>query len=203
MTARSARVIGIGLAAAAVAGSYASVRAGAAGRVDELARRATARRPPAGMDRFVGGATDLGSLYGLAGVVISLTAAGRHRSAVDVGVSGLAAWAAAQGAKPLLVRQRPFELGTATRLVAIPAGTSWPSGHAAVAAAMAVALSPRLGPGGRLLVWAAAGAVGVSRLHVGVHHLTDVVAGWGIGVLCAASWRALTGRWRSGHRQRQ
>lgn len=190
------RVIGIALATAAVAGSYASVRTGAAGRVDELARRAIFGQPSAGVDRFVASATDLGSIYGLAGVVISLTAAGRHRSALDVGAAGLAAWGVAQGAKPLLVRERPYEVGTATRLVSIPAGSSWPSGHSAVAAAMAVTLSPRLGRVGRLVVWSAAGAVGVSRLRVGVHHLTDVIAGWGIGALCAVVWRAVSNRWR-------
>jgi membrane-associated phospholipid phosphatase len=180
------RGFGAALALAAVAGSYLAVRSGTAARVDAPARDVVGRAHEPGVDRVVVSATDLGSVYGLAGISASLTAAGHRREARDVAVSGLAAWTVAQSVKPLLVRERPYELGTASRLVARPAGSSWPSGHAAVTAAVAVAVAPRLGAGGRIAMAAASAAVGISRLHVGVHHLTDVIAGWGIGVLCGA-----------------
>jgi membrane-associated phospholipid phosphatase len=35
----------------------------------------------------------------------------------------------------------------------------------------------------------------VSRLHVGVHHATDVAAGLGVGSLSAAAWRLVHRRW--------
>ncbi len=146
------------------------------------------------LDECVAGATDLGSVFGLAGVTTALFIAGRPRAAVDVGASGLLAWTAAQGAKPALDRQRPYEAGVTRRLVSEPAGSSWPSGHAAVAAAMAGALSARMRPAARWATRMTVLAVGVSRVHVGVHHLTDVIAGWGIGVLCASAWRRLVRR---------
>lgn len=197
---RLARAVGVGIAVAAVAGSYAAVRTGQSTRLDAAARDAAERhRMSARADRVVGSATDLGSLYGLVGVVITLTAAGKHRTALDVGLSGMAAWGVAQGSKPLLDRQRPYELGTAPRLVSKPAGSSWPSGHSAVVAAMAWTLSSRLDSRGKCAVWSVAAAVGFSRIQVGVHHLTDVVAGWGMGALCAAAWQAVARR--GGHRR--
>jgi undecaprenyl-diphosphatase len=79
-------------------------------------------------------------------------------------------------------RQRPFagQPGI-TQLVDHAPGRSFPSRHAACAAAMAtVALrgAPRIG-------WAMA-ALGLllaaSRVYVGLHYPTDVLSGWAIGV---------------------
>jgi membrane-associated phospholipid phosphatase len=71
-------------------------------------------------------------------------------------------------------------------------GASFPSGHAADATALAVGLAIVIGavllhrPTERVLVGAAAVAVsvvvGVSRLVLGVHWPTDVLAGWAIGL---------------------
>jgi membrane-associated phospholipid phosphatase len=71
----------------------------------------------------------------------------------------------------------------------VPAGSSWPSGHSAVAAATATSLSPHPGPLSRLVAGGFVGTVAVSRLYVGVHHLTDVVAGVAVGHLCARAVR--------------
>ena len=67
--------------------------------------------------------------------------------------------------------------------------TSFPSGHAlgtmAAALALGVVLLPRIRPG--LRPWAVAAAifvvvtVGVGRVALNVHHLSDVVAGWAMG----------------------
>lgn len=66
----------------------------------------------------------------------------------------------------------------ATRRLRRPSDSSFPSGHAASAGTMAVLLSAR---GMAPLWWTLAGTIAASRVHVGVHHLTDVVAGLGIG----------------------
>lgn len=191
----------IALAAAAVVGSYLGVLSSRTDQIDAAARRVTGRSLGPVLDRGMAATTDLGSIYGLAGLSASLAVAGRRALATDVAVAGGIAWCAAQGAKPLLDRQRPYEADGADRLVAVPAGSSWPSGHAAVAAAMAGTLWHDAPPLLRASLVSGTTKVAASRLYVGVHHLTDVVAGVGIGVLSAAAARAVLGRRRCGHRR--
>jgi undecaprenyl-diphosphatase len=62
---------------------------------------------------------------------------------------------------------------------------SFPSGHAARAIGLALILGtlyPHLLP--YLLVWAV--LVGVARIALGVHYLSDVIVGWGLGGLIGA-----------------
>jgi membrane protein DedA with SNARE-associated domain/membrane-associated phospholipid phosphatase len=79
-------------------------------------------------------------------------------------------------------------------------GRAYPSGHATYSvlyAWLAVTLAVRLrtgpGGGGALLVagLAIAAAVGLSRVYLGVHWLSDVNGGWGLGVAVFAFWAAL------------
>ena len=74
-------------------------------------------------------------------------------------------------------------------LVAVPHSASMPSGHAAGAFAAAVAVGlvhPRL----RWPLLALAALVGLSRVWLGVHYLTDVVAGAALGAAVAyGGWR--------------
>ena len=174
-------------AMALVAGSAAAVRTGQAEAVDAQVReQVVALRGPV-RDRVVRVATDVGSLYGLLAVAGLLELGGGSRRTRHLLAAGATAWTAAQAAKPLLPRERPYEAGVAERLVVEPAGTSWPSGHAAVAAAMAAVLGRGRGPLVRLWLDVAALSVGASRIYVGVHHASDVVAGLGIGRLSAAA----------------
>jgi membrane-associated phospholipid phosphatase len=184
------------LAAASVVGSYAAVRSGRLAALDARLGAALSRPRGAVVDRTVGAATDLGSVYGAVGAATALAGAGRRRLALDVLGAAAIAWSVAQAIKPLLGRERPYETAVAARLVAVPAGTSWPSGHAAVAAAIAAAVAPGLPSSARLGTTAAVGLVGASRCYVGVHHPSDVVAGVGVGVLSAAAWRRVAGWWR-------
>ena len=184
------------IAAALVVGSYLATRAGATEVADRQVERwlTSARHRPG--DHVLAVVTDLGSSYGLVGTTTVLALMGRRTAAVEVGAAGALAWVLAQAAKPALGRGRPYELGSSARLVSPPAGSSWPSGHAAVGAAMAAALMT-VGDR-RLALLAAAGAVGIgaTRISVGVHHLSDVVAGWGVGVLAAAGSGAISLRLR-------
>lgn len=179
------------LGLAALAASASAVASGRAEGTDAAARgRAAALRTPE-RDAVVRVATDIGSLYGVGVVAGGLALLGAGHRAAAVARAGSAAWTAAQVAKPLLPRTRPYERDEAERLVVEPAGTSWPSGHAAVAAAMADVLARGRGPvTGSALALAAVG-VGMSRVYVGVHHLSDAVAGLGLGVIVARAAEAV------------
>jgi undecaprenyl-diphosphatase len=94
--------------------------------------------------------------------------------------------------KPLLPRRRPPDAGMPAQrsLRRRPTSSSFPSGHAASAAAFATAVameSPRAG----LAVVPVAAAVAYSRVHVGVHWSSDVLAGAAVGTGAAL----LTRRW--------
>ncbi|MBW3659744.1 MAG: phosphatase PAP2 family protein [Actinobacteria bacterium] len=186
-------------AGAAVLGSYAALRSTHAQAWDRRAGVALSRPLGRVGDAVISSGTDLGSVYAIAGVSAVLAATGRRRAAVDVLGAGAVGWTVAQGVKPLVKRERPYQAHGAFRLVAEPAGDSWPSGHVAVAGAMAGALTPAMSPAARLGTFVLAMFVSVSRIYVGVHYLTDVVAGLGLGVLSARGWtaaRRAVRRWR-------
>jgi undecaprenyl-diphosphatase len=182
------------LGAALAVGSYLGVRTDRLGRLDAAVASALTAPVPRRGDPVVAVATDLGSSFGLAGVATSLALTGRRGAARRVAVAGGAAWLLAQGVKPALGRSRPYELGTSHRLVSPPAGSSWPSGHAAVATAMAAALTGEDERRAGAALGVLALGVGASRVAVGVHHASDVVAGVGVGLVAAAVGEALLER---------
>ena len=125
-----------------------------------------------------------------------LLARGRRADAVFV-VGAMAGGAAVfRSLKVLIDRSRPPEL---SRLVA-ETNESLPSGHATMAVAvlgsLVVLAWPRRGTVGRwsmvLGVAGWAGAVGLTRIYLGVHWFSDVLAGWLVGgawlALCTAVW---------------
>ncbi|MEZ5293978.1 MAG: phosphatase PAP2 family protein [Vicinamibacterales bacterium] len=89
--------------------------------------------------------------------------------------------------KPLVHRDRPNVAGlVAARTVeAVPStDPSFPSGHAATAVAGALAGTTLL-PALRVPLWALATAMAYSRVYVGVHYPSDVLAGALLGAACA------------------
>jgi undecaprenyl-diphosphatase len=88
--------------------------------------------------------------------------------------------------KPLVDRPRPYVADTALAVVGSrPATASFPSGHAATAAAGAFLLASSW-PAARLALWGLALAISLSRIYLGVHYPSDVVAGLLLGV--AVGW---------------
>jgi undecaprenyl-diphosphatase len=89
--------------------------------------------------------------------------------------------------KQLVERQRPGQTETDPILRDVPpAGLSFPSGHAIVAAATLVILWPYLGRTGRIVATLLAVGVGVARIYLGAHNPLDVVAGAGLGLILGA-----------------
>ena len=172
----------------AIAASYVGVRSGRARRFDDAVASIVIRPRGQLVDVLVAAVTDLGSVFGLTGTAGALFITGRRDAAIDVVGSGSVAWIAAQAAKPLLERPRPFLSGT-DRLVSTPAGSSWPSGHAAVAASTATAIIDHGRPGTVATSAVLVSFVAASRVYVGVHHPSDPVAGAGIGILSATLWQ--------------
>jgi undecaprenyl-diphosphatase len=88
-------------------------------------------------------------------------------------------------------------------------GDSYPSGHAAyaviytwLALTIALRVRPRLTYGTTLIVIGVAltAAIGLSRVYLGAHYLSDVSGGWGLGfsafAICAAIALVVTHRGR-------
>jgi len=86
--------------------------------------------------------------------------------------------------KPLVGRLRPCKVLEGFRLL-VPCGGRWsfPSAHAANAAAVAVVLTGWY-PRWRIAFGVLAFLIGYSRIYVGVHYPLDVLGGWALGILC-------------------
>jgi membrane-associated phospholipid phosphatase len=77
----------------------------------------------------------------------------------------------------------------------MPSSTSFPSGHAASAAAFAVSVG-RVLPGLRVPLSAAAIIVAFSRVYTGVHYPGDVVVGATVGAVLGRATAAVARRRR-------
>ena len=140
----------------------------------------------------LGGFTVLSLVTVLA--IVLLVMHRRRTQAMIFGVTVLLAQGAAEAVKQLVHRARP-DLVPQHDLVY---SASFPSGHAVMAPVVYLTLAAILSAGDRrgpvkIVLLASAGllviAVGVSRVYLGVHWPTDVLAGWtmGAGIALAAS----------------
>jgi membrane-associated phospholipid phosphatase len=135
-------------------------------------------------------------------VVLALLRARRPHDAVFIGVTAVGASLVFTGLKRLLDRARP---PLDDRLVGV-GNESLPSGHATMAVAVIGSLVVLVWAGrsaaARAAIVAVAAlwvaAVGLTRIYLGVHWFSDVLAGWLVGgawlALCATVWAALARR---------
>ena len=98
--------------------------------------------------------------------------------------------------KPLFGRARPFDVMEIQMIDARPASASFPSGHAAMAMAGTLAVT-RMLPHTGWILWPIAAVIAVSRIYLGVHWPSDVLAGIVVGF--AIGWFVLGGRQIASH----
>lgn len=148
---------------------------------DAVDRRWDALRCRPLADRVMYGASEVGEFSQIWHVLGAIRALGPRREASDAlrfsALMALESLVVNQGVKRLFARRRP---GTAAQnpthhRLRQPITSSFPSGHASAAFCAAAVLSrgSRLGPLYRLT----AAIVAASRIHVRLHHASDVIAG--------------------------
>ncbi len=125
--------------------------------------------------------------YGTFGTVpgMAVLALARHRPrlALAIGVGGTAAWFSAKAVKRIVDRGRPANIIDDVSLRGAEEGDQgFPSGHAAVSAALTVIAWPYVADGSRVSLAALSGFVPFARLYVGAHLPLDVVGGSALGL---------------------
>jgi undecaprenyl-diphosphatase len=184
---------GLGLVGAALAVGLLS-GAGAARALDRRLYRIVNRSRGTRSDALARAITELGSLWASGAAAVVLARTGRKRAAADAFGAALAMWAVGQLLKKALDRPRPYQsLDDARLLIAEPSGTSWPSSHPAVLLAFVTVAARDLGagPATKAALALLAGAVGLSRISLGVHYPSDVVGGLLLGRGVADGWSSL------------
>jgi undecaprenyl-diphosphatase len=175
--------------------------------VDQAIYVAVAVTPTPDLDRDLRRLSNLADhskiWMGVAGVLALVGGRRGRRAAVD-GLASVVVTSVVANAvvKPVAQRDRPDRVAVAVpslRHADMPTSRSFPSGHTASAFAFAVGASrdlPVLG----LPLLVAAGAVGYSRVHTGVHFPLDVVAGGLLGAASGQATSAVVG-WIRRHRR--
>lgn len=160
------------------------------------------RSPP--LDALMLALTEIGrggAVWALAALARARVRRGLAMAACQVILAVTVAWVIPDVAlKPLTARLRPFVANLDLPVLREqPPDYSFPSGHASTAVAGACALTA-MWPRARLVAWVLAALIAGSRLYLGVHYPSDVLAGavlgWLVGrfVLGRTRWRVLEER---------
>ena len=93
--------------------------------------------------------------------------------------------------KNLFKRERPVTQGERPHRLRIPLTTSFPSGHSSTAMVAGVLLAQRSSRPTKVAIFGLGGLVAASRIHVRIHHASDVVGGLAVGLGLGAVARAV------------
>ena len=148
-------------------------------------------------DRVFYGASAVGDfslIWQIASVATALRGGRHEKEAVRLSASlGIESAFINLGVKSLFRRKRPVRVVHATRKLRQPRSSSFPSGHATSGFMAATLLSAGRGRPAKAFWYGVAAVVASSRVHVRIHHGSDVAAGavigWGLGRVVRKIWR--------------
>ena len=169
------------------------------GRLDQVpaAERAVFRGInglPSDINPFVRPPMFLGTLAAVPLFMLLCAAFRKFRMGFVMGVSGLSAYLLAIVGKQGIGRGRPGTILEDVHLRDVhTSGLGFPSGHAAVSAALIVAALPYLPRRWRAPVVVFPVFMAFARVYVGAHLPLDVVSGASIGIAVASAWHLLLG----------
>lgn len=138
---------------------------------------------PSTLERPVWMVMQAGSFPAVGVAAVGARVSGRRRLALRLGLAGTTAWIACKVVKQFVRRGRPeAEIDKVAVRGHAQSGLGFPSGHSAVAFAMAASLGDSLPAVTRVVSWAGAAAVGMARMYVGAHLPADIVGGISLGI---------------------
>jgi undecaprenyl-diphosphatase len=150
---------------------------------------------PSGLGAPVYVAMQAGSLPAVFVVAGAARVAGDRRLSTATAAVGTGVWAGCKVVKRWVRRGRPADTLDHPRIRGAAArGLGFPSGHAAVAAALTCLVAPALPAGARRGAWVLAGSVAGARMYVGAHLPLDVVGGAAFGLAAASATRIVLDR---------
>lgn len=154
--------------------------------VDRLFEPLRGRAPIDAAARIITGVGDHGWLW--TGVAVwrgRRSGPARRRAIRSLGLAGISSSLVNAGIKQVVGRDRPdtsdLQLSDAGVPVRAPTTSSFPSGHTLAAFCSAAVLSRPDDRAGNASLYAAAGLIAVSRIHLRAHHASDVAGGVVIG----------------------
>ena len=136
----------------------------------------------------------LGSVYGVILLLIITLLLKQRRLSRDIFLAGTISWGLNSILKIIINRARPtgIFLDVIVREInKIPFG--FPSGHSAVATAIATILTPYISKKMRYIVWLFVFLISVGRIYVGVHLPLDIIGGVLLGYIIGLSLRLILG----------
>lgn len=153
---------------------------------------------PGPFTEFMYVVTQAGSVGAVLAVVATAFVLKRRRLAALLLGNALFAYVITGVLKEIVARPRPAEVlpDIIVRLEYV-SGFGFPSGHTAIATAMALTLMSYTAEKYRWLLWLWIAVVAFSRLYLGVHAPLDVIGGFCVGVIVANLGRLVASRMTS------